>query len=250
MKYNHKLTGITLVRNGERLGYPYKECINSLLNLCDEVVVNTDPNFPNYDGTADEINNLRFSHPNGKNLIWFTSNWDMSNTGDGSELAKQANKILPYVIDSDWIIYLQADELIHEKDMHHLRTYLEKVPSSVSQVELFRTYFWKDLDTRAPEHELYLGRVFKSGTHTIGGDGMYLIREQGEVIRSLYTIYHYSRMGPEEKVIKRVKNLDSLFHDNIEDTPTFSYNTETTLVNFSGTHPQGIQEFYNKQEIE
>jgi len=37
------LHGITLVRNGEKLGYPYKCVIRNLQVLCDQVWVNVDP---------------------------------------------------------------------------------------------------------------------------------------------------------------------------------------------------------------
>lgn len=236
MSYNHTLTGITLVRQANRLGYPWKQCVKALTDLCDQVIINVD--IHSDDGMLDDLKKLT-----SKNHQFYLSVWDMKNTGDGRMLANEANKTLPEVT-SDWVIYLQADEMIHQQDMHSLRLYLDTLPSNTTQVELLRTYFWKDLNSRAPQYEIYLGRIFRKGTHTVGGDGMYLNRLKGEIIRSPYWIYHYSRMGPEEKVAARVKNLDQLFHDDVSVTKTFSYNEEPVLIPYTGTHPDGIEEFY------
>jgi hypothetical protein len=237
MSYNHTLTGVTLVKDGNTLGYPFVQNLRSLAELCDEVLVNVGYGS---DDTIASVFQLQRYYPS---IRVFQNGWDMKNTGDGSELAKQANIVLNFA-QSDWVIYLQADELIHEDDMHSLRIYLDSVPSSVTQIELLRTYFWGDLQHRAPKYEIYLGRIFRTGTHTVGGDGMYLVRNKGEIQRSPYFIYHYSRIGPEDKVAARVKNLDRLFHDDVSTTPTFTYNTEVNLVHYVGTHPHGIEEFY------
>ena len=234
-----KLTGITLVRNGNTLGYPYKQCVKSLLDFCDDVLINVDPCYPS-DGTLEDIQ----SEFKDRDLKIHLRTWDMKNTGDGGELARQANLLLPHV-NADWIVYMQADEMIHEKDFHSIRSFLASLPKEVSQVELYRTYFYRDLSHRLLKDEIFLGRIFRPGTHTVGGDGMYLVRHSGQVVRSPFWIYHYSRMGSEEAIDQRVKTLDHLFHsvDKVKTFPKFQYQTEG-LVDYTGTHPSGIEKLY------
>lgn len=240
------IVGITLVRNGNLLNYPWKICIQQLLKLCDLVVVNCNSN--NDDNTLEELLTIADQNPQ---IAIITEPWDMNNTGDGRELAIQANIALNVaeVIPESWIIYLQADEIIHDNDMLPIKQYLSELPSSISQVELYRTYFWKNLDQRLLSDEIWLGRIFRSGTHKVGGDGMYLIRESGEVIRSPFWIYHYSRIGSEDLINNRLRTLDRLFHpkEEVDLYEKFNYDRAAllkTVVPFNGTHPYGIQDFY------
>jgi adenylate kinase family enzyme len=239
------LTGLTCIKNGNALKYPWKECIKSLASYCNQVLVAT---ASCDDGTIEDLKALCIEYPHIKMVF---TNWKDINTGNGSVLASVVNELLPFV-KNEWCVYLQADELIHEQDIENLFFILKELPSNITQLELLRTYFWKDLQTRNTEFEIMLGRVFRKGTHIIGGDGMYLNRLKGEVIRSDIQIYHYSRIGSEEDITKRVRNLDKLFHSQeaVDKFKDFSYTTFTNsrLINYSGSHPKGIKEFYSEKE--
>jgi hypothetical protein len=233
------ITGISLIRNGNLLGYPWKICIQQLLGFCSEVIVNCDPGD---DNTLEELK----AYP----VRILESKWDMSNTGDGRILAIEANKLLP-LITNRWTIYLQADEIIHQKDYQMIKPYIYTMDKiGVNQIELYRTYFWQDINHRLENDEIYLGRIFRTGTHIIGGDGMY-IQGSGQVVRSPFWIYHYSRIGTPEFVNKRLRNLDRLFHssEEVEAMGLYNYNKQAegkTILPYNDTHPAGIQEFYDK----
>lgn len=234
------LTGMTLIRNGNKLKYPWKECVISMSNYCSNVLVNCDAG---EDNTLDELMELKKEYPN---IFIYEHKWDMSNTGDGSELAKQANNLLPYVA-NPWVVYLQADEFILEDVGKKIRQQLQTAPDIVTQIELYRTYFWGSLDIRAEDQEIWLGRIFRKGSHTVGGDGMYLNKRWGTVARYKGLIYHYSRMGSEEDVNTRWRNLDKLFHDPevVNEFEHFSYSNAGNLIQYNGPHPTGVKEFYN-----
>jgi glycosyltransferase involved in cell wall biosynthesis len=236
-----KLSAITLISSGEKLKYPYKECIANLCEQVDEVILNVDLNSD--DETIEEVEKLYHQY---NNLFLIFTTWNFKNTGNGSELAKQANICLEQVT-GDWIIYLQADEFLHEKDIEPIRDLLSGLERAYSQIELWRTYFWKDLQTRDFSKELYLGRIFKKGTHQVGGDGMFLIRKEGEVWRTNYPIFHYSRMGTEEEITQRVRQLDKMFHEKeiVDSFKNFSYNEIVKEIKYKGPHPKRIKEYYN-----
>ena len=239
-----KLIGVTLIRNGNRLEYPWKLCIKRLSSVCNQVWVNCDKY-----STDNTWKDLVVIADKNRKVEIVPSIWNMSNTGNGKELAHQINLILNQLCRCDWVLYLQADEFIHENDAEKIRTYLSQLSSDVTQVELYRTYFWKDLNHRSVEDEIWLGRIFRPNTHLVGGDGMYLVRQYGNVARLDVNIYHYSRLGDEKIVNKRIRTLDSLFHeaDIIKDFEDFSYKTDKKIVEYTGPHPQGIKEFYNKR---
>lgn len=234
------ITGISLVRNGNELRYPWKLTIKSLLSCCDEVIVNC---CPTNDQTFEELRMISKYHP----VKIIESNWDMSNSGNGSMLAYEANKILPSV-STDWIMYLQADELVHEDDAEYYKNITSTMPGRISQIELFRTYFWGSLTQRYLSNELFLGRLFRTGTNIVGGDGMHLVRLLGEVYRTNKLIYHYSRMGSEEQINKRIRTLDRLFHDEekVNQFKHFSFAeaAKSDIIFYDGKHPEGVESLY------
>jgi hypothetical protein len=236
------ITGVTLIRNGNELKYPWKECIWQLCQVCDHVLVNCGHST---DGTSEEMYQLAKRAPK---ISFDYMKWDMKNTGNGQELARQVNLLLPF-IGEGWVLYLQADEFIHENDRDAIHKLVESLPNTTTQVELYRTYFW-GWDKRAPKHEIFLGRLFRAGTHEVGGDGMYLVRKYGQVVRAQIPIYHYSRVGSEEDITRRVRTLDTLFHeaDKIKTFPSFKYDEipSNELIDFKGTHPKFIREMLEK----
>lgn len=235
------ITGVTLIKDGNVLGYPWKICIASMLSCCEEVIVNCDPG---EDNTLEELHGISRSYP----VRIVESVWDMKNTGDGRELAIQINNILP-LVRSNWVLYLQADEMIYEKNAKEIIQLTDNISGNYSQIEFWRTYFWEALNRRNAAHEIALGRLFRTGTHIVGGDGMHLTRHSGEVFASPLLIYHYSRMGDEDRITKRIRNLDQLFHDRerISKFHPFSYNEvdPANLILYNGPHPAGVKEFYN-----
>lgn len=237
-----KLTGLTLVKNGNKFHYPWKECIREMAKYCKEVLVAT---AVSSDNTLEELKALCLELGNVK---FFMTNWKETNTGDGRVLADVINELLPHV-KTNWCAYLQSDEFIrsnHLSDLEKLMSELD--PTDYSEIELYRTFFYKSLTTRSAKDEIWLGRVFKTGTCTVGGDGMHLVRQQGRAYRSTAIILHYSRCGTEEEIDRKVKNLDSLFHDKeaILRFPTFKFEEKTELLYYYGDHPPGIIEFYSE----
>lgn len=242
------ITGVTIIRNGNLLHYPWKLCITSLLTCCDKVLVNCSPT---EDGTYEDLKSFQKQNPGRIDIV--QSDWDMGNTGNGSMLADEANKLLPYV-ETDWVMYLQADELVHEKDANYFKWITKIISPEFSQIEMLRTYFWGSLYKRYAPHEIFLGRLFRTGTHTIGGDGMYLIRNSGAVYRAAdELIYHYSRMGRPDEITARIRTLDRLFHteEEVKLMKPFDYSLENPFAlilydSIKGVHPEGVRKFYNE----
>lgn len=245
MSRDIKLTGITLIKNGNQLKYPYKACIQSLASYCDQVIVNVGKSIDNTEHDVLQLVDKEF-----KNVAVYSTSWSEENTGNGQELAIQANKLLPFV-NTEWIVYLQADEFILEEDIEKIKKDINSFnpnEEEYTQIELFRTYFYKSLNTRLLKNEIWLGRIFKKGTHTVGGDGMFLNRNSGRVWRAQDTkIMHYSRIGTEQEITNRVRQLDKLFHDEdeIKTFPAFKFETEG-LIKYTGKHPKEMLKFYNQ----
>jgi len=114
-----KMTGVTIVRNAVLNNYPVVEAIQSVLPLVDEMIVSLDK------GDDDSEALIKGIHSDKIKLHYST--WDMSLRQGGVVYAAETNKALDLVsADADWILYIQADEVLHEKDYDAIRSSASK----------------------------------------------------------------------------------------------------------------------------
>ncbi len=104
-----KISGFTFARNAAKLYYPVKESIESILPIVDEFVIALGEGDED-DTTEEEILKIKSDK-----IRIIRTVWDIEKFPNGTEHAHQTN-IAKDACSGDWLIYLQADELIHEKD--------------------------------------------------------------------------------------------------------------------------------------
>ena len=103
-----KVSGFTFVKNAVKYGYPVVESIRSLLPIVDEMIVCLGD-------SEDETNKLIESIGSDKIKI-IHSVWDNSLREGGKVLAVETDKAMDATApDSDWLFYIQADEVLHEQ---------------------------------------------------------------------------------------------------------------------------------------
>jgi hypothetical protein len=103
-----KVSGFTFVKNAIKYGYPVVESITSLLPMVDEMIVSLGD-------SEDDTNNLVASIGSPK-IKMLHSVWDDSLREGGKVLAVETDKaIAATAADSDWLFYIQADEVVHEQ---------------------------------------------------------------------------------------------------------------------------------------
>ncbi len=214
-----KISGIIPLRNAVKLAYPFELAIRSMRPLCDEIVVLVDPT-----SEDDTLARVRALSPD----IIVESPWDMTNhDGMNDEIAKQTAIALERAT-GDWILSLQADELIHEDDTGRLlESTVDAESHGWSAIELKRVYFFGSLRTYRSDWTVYLPRLFKR-EHWRPDEksgGMYFVpTSPNEQLaqRCLFCrppkIFHYSRIGDPALIARRVRNLDTFYHaaDNVQ----------------------------------
>lgn len=103
-----KVSGFTFVKNAIKYGYPVVESIKSILPVVDEMIVCLGD-------SEDDTNNLIASIGSHKIKI-IHSVWDDSLREGGKVLAVETDKAIAATADdSDWLFYIQADEVVHEQ---------------------------------------------------------------------------------------------------------------------------------------
>lgn len=133
-----KLSGYTMVRNGIVLDLCFKECILSMLPVCDEVVVSDSDSM---DGTRQELDKLAAEHPKIKIINkpfddpykdpkWWVKwiNWTREHLSHPMQLELDADEVLtddPTALEdirtmADKAVCARVDRLNFVKDAHHL----------------------------------------------------------------------------------------------------------------------------------
>lgn len=114
-----KTSAFTIVRNAVKYDYPVKESIESVLPLCDEFIVCLGNSIDETETLIKSINSPKIKIVN--------SIWDDSLREGGQVLAVESNKAFDNVSsDSVWAVYIQADEVIHEKYIDTIKSAMDK----------------------------------------------------------------------------------------------------------------------------
>lgn len=246
-----RVSGFTIVRNAIKYDYPIKEAILSILPLCDEVIVAVGNS---EDDTLELIRTL----PSDKIKIIETI-WDDSLREGGKVLAVETNKAFDAISkESDWAIYIQADEVMHEKYYENIRNAMLKYKDQ-KEVEglLFKyTHFYGSYDYVGDSRKWYRNeiRIIKNDKQIRSYKDAQGFRKNNQKLHvkaiDAY-IYHYGWVKPPETQQAKQKTFNKLWHDdewmkkNVANSDLFDYSQIDSLAHFTGTHPMVMQERIN-----
>ena len=237
-----KISGFSFVRNAIKLFYPVAESIQSTLPLVDEFVIACGDS---EDGTTDLVRSI--SDPKIKII---ETVWDKSLFVRGASNSHQSNIALD-ACTGNWCVYLQADEVLHEKDLPGLREKMEEYLDEPSVEGLLFDYihFYGDYDHYQMAHNWYRRevRVIRNGIGVRSHGSAQSFRRNGEklkVVHSGGTVYHYGWVRPPVKMMRKQIALSSVHHDEDwvrehypdEDKP-FDFGSLKTVNRFEGEHP-------------
>ncbi|MBW8685875.1 glycosyltransferase family 2 protein [Chitinophaga sp. B61] len=244
-----KVSGFTFVRNAVKYDYPVVASIQSILPLCDEVIVSVGDC---EDGTLELIRSI-----GSPKIKIFHSVWDDSLKEGGRILAVETDKAYAHVSpDADWAFYIQADEVVHEQDYNAIRAAMTKYRDD-AKVEglLFRyTHFFGSYDYIGDsrtwyQHEIRVIRNDKRISSYRDAQGF---RKEG---RKLHVkpvdarMYHYGWVKDPQTQAQKLNSSFELYHGANEEhinnrvpIAAFDYGEVDSLAIFKGTHPQVMHE--------
>lgn len=259
-----RLSVATIISQAVALRYPITAVLDSVVPIADQIVVNVDAT--RRDGTWDQLwqwwARRAKNHIVGPTFAPFNSPWDWGATDQGRELARQTD-IAFESCTGDWVLYVQADEIVHEED-HDLIRHLLTLPEDYAGAEFLRLYFFGSPSVLRTDWTLPLVRLFRRGWGRSTGDAMNckvdgLVWPHDE---GLPRLFHYSRVSDAETIGRRIRNLDTLFHPEADLAPVHPYDfvlrrfdthavTESpepippnVLVPYEGTHPEPARRWF------
>lgn len=243
-----KVSGFTFIRNAIKYDYPIVEAISSILPICDELVVAVG-------NSGDETRKL-IENINSPKIKIIDTVWDDSLRAGGKVLAVETDKAFKEISsDSDWAIYIQGDEVLHEKFLDPLKQAM---------------LHWID----NPEVEgLLLDYLHFYGSYDFVGDSRRWYRKEVRIVRNdpeiksyrdaqgfrknnrplkvkpvKATMYHYGWVKPPEAQQAKQETFNKLWHDDewvekkVPKVESFDYTNIDSLVHFKDTHPQVMKE--------
>ena len=99
-----KVSAFTFIKNGQILGYPFLQSIQSVLPIVDEFVINVGKS---EDDTLDLVKSI--SSPK---IRVIESNWN-ENMQDRGYVYGQQKMIAQFNCVGDWAFYIEGDEIYH-----------------------------------------------------------------------------------------------------------------------------------------
>jgi len=238
------VSGLTIIRNGVRLNYPFIEAIRSALAICDEYVVvagdSDDQTLEYLSGLDDE--RVRVIH----------TRWSPYVKPSKCLLAQQTNTGLGFC-NGRWCLYLQGNEVLHENDLPHLRNLMEThaEDESVEAMLVERLTFWSDYQhyvASYPRRYKYTARIIRPhiGTYSIR-DGMSFavfddFSTRGRYPQAIDTgadLYRYDYVNSVEQ---QARKFDQAVHRSGTDVNAdgdYFYNCypRQFITRFEGSHP-------------
>lgn len=234
------------------MDYPFLESIRSVLPLVDEFVIAVGDS---EDETLEHIRSI--SDPRVKII---ETVWDMNLKKDGLIYAQQTNIALEACNPSgDWAIYLQGDEVLHERDLPLIRRSMEEYKDNRSVLGLMMKYYhfvgdYGSIDPWAYRRALRIvrpGKVVRSVGDAVGfarsSDNLYIGKKEKELWRFAEgRVYHYGWVKDPKLLREKVLNQVRWYWEgtpNEKDQKTLSleeYMPENYhfLKRFTGTHPE------------
>jgi hypothetical protein len=259
-----KISGFSFVRNGSKLYYPVVESIKSILPICDEFIIAV--------GKGDDDDNTRdlIAQINDPKVRIIDTEWKEEFFKKGIINSIQTD-IAMKECKGDWLFYVQADEVVHEKYLPAIKKACELYLNDrdIEGLLFHYKHFWGDYShfhgghgwypyeirivRNLPEiHSYQSAQSFRKfdfydnprqevGTHKLN------------VALIPAYIYHYGWVRPPHLMQNKRKALDSVHwgrnkaENYYYNAPKeFDYGPLKLLSEFKGTHPEVMNDMISK----
>ncbi len=242
-----KVCGFSIIKNAVKYAYPLVESINSVLPLCDSFIIAVGKS---EDETLELVRSI-----NSSKIIIIETVWDDKLKEGGRVLASETNKAFESITGQfDWCFYIQADEVIHEKDYPAIKIAMEKWKDK-PEVEglLFRYYhFWGTYGYIGVNRQWYRNeiRIVRNDNKIKSFRDAQGFRKADKKLKVKTVeahIYHYGWVRPPAVMMAKQNNFSSLYsglesrekNEPVENS--FRYDEVDAVKRFTGTHPAIMQ---------
>lgn len=246
-----KISGFTMVRNAGKLYYPIRACIESLLPIVDEFVVALG------DGDPDDDTLAQIEAIASPKIRIFHRQWDEALFKDGAIFREETTFALQQCT-GDWCIYLQADEVIHEKDLPKIMAACAKYlnDTEVEGMLIGYHHFFGDYEHEVISHGWCAReiRIIRNGLGAASYKDAISFRISGRKMKVAeldVPIYHYGWVRPPLLMTKKRNEQHNMHHgkeggEAHHTKDLFQYGPLGRLDRFGGSHPAVMRSWIGK----
>ena len=243
-----KVSAFTFIKNGQILGYPFIESIQSILPIVDEFVVNVGE-------SEDETLSLIQSIPSQKIRI-IKSKWNDTMREYGYVYGQQ-KMVAQFNCTGDWAFYIEGDEVYHENELEQIKKsmHLYLNDPNVEALAFNYYHFYGNANSYLDSPGWYRSevRIIKNSVRSYAPDGLFWLvlnsNKQGRYPRAKLTgayCYHYGWVRSEERMnLKSIKVQKYWGRDSVN--VDYSQMDKSIIKEFKGTHPKIIKKWLPKE---
>ncbi|HOZ78319.1 MAG TPA: glycosyltransferase family 2 protein [Ferruginibacter sp.] len=244
-----KISGFTIVRNAVKNDYPVVEAIRSILPVVDEMIVSIDRGEDNSEDLIKSIVSDKIK------IVY--SEWDMSLKEGGQVYALETNKAKAHASPgSDWLFYIQADEVVHEKYHAAILAAANKYKDDTrvegflfGYLHFYGTYDYVGDSRSWYNYEIRMIRNNKNISSYKDAQSFRRGNEKLNVVQIDVLMYHYGWVKSPKQMMDKHKEIVKYYHEegkvveyfkNAADV--FDFDQFDSIKKFTGTHPSVMQE--------
>ncbi len=242
-----KVSAFTFIKNGQILGYPFLQSINSILSIVDEFVINVGES---EDETLHIIKSLK-----SPKIRIIESNWNNSMQDRGYVYGQQ-KMIAQFNCTGDWAFYIECDEVYHEKDLESITMAMslhlndQKVEALV--FDFYHFYGNANSILDSPGWYRSEARIIKNSIRSYSPDSLFWLvldkNKKGRYPNAKHVgvhCYHYGWVRSEEEMNLKSEKVQKYWgnkHEKID----YSKMDQSIIKEFNGSHPKAIHDWLPK----
>ena len=244
-----KVSAFTFIKNGQILGYPFLESIQSILPIVDEFVINVGES---EDNTLDLIYSIK-----DKKIRVIESKWN-EEMQDRGYVYGQQKMIAQFNCTGDWAFYIEGDEVYHESDLEKIKKSMETHlnDSNVEALVFDFKHFYGNANSvlNSPGWYRSEARIIKNSLRSYAPDGLFWLilesNKKGRYPKAKHTgasCFHYGWVRSENQMNLKSKKVQKYWGGEpvIID---YSKMDQSILKEFQGSHPAIIKEWLPNED--
>jgi hypothetical protein len=242
-----KVSAFTFIKNGQILGYPFLQSIQSVLPIVDEFVINV--------GESEDDTLIFIESISNPKIRIIKSKWN-DNMQDRGYVYGQQKMISQFNCTGDWAFYIEGDEVYHESDLEQIKNSMQKHLSdnSVEALVFDFYHFYGNANTylNSPGWYRSEARIIKNSVRSYAPDGLFWLvldgNKKGRYPRAKHTgvhCYHYGWVRSEEQMNLKSQKVQRYWkkkHTKVD----YSQIDPMIVKKFKGSHPKIIREWLPK----
>jgi len=243
-----KVSAFTFIKNGQILGYPFVESIQSILQIVDEFVINV--------GESEDDTLLLIKSIPSQKIRIIKSKWN-DTMQDRGYVYGQQKMVAQFNCTGDWAFYIEGDEVYHENELEQIKEsmtiHLDDPNVEALAFDFYHFYGNANSYLDSPGWYRSEVRIIKNSVRSYAPDGLFWLvlnsNKQGRYPRAKHTgvsCYHYGWLRSQEQMNLKSEKVQKYWaKDPVK--VDYSQMDQSIIKEFQGSHPEIITEWLPKE---